>query len=89
MPFDQRDTIGFQAAQLARLIANRLRDALVPLGVAGVPYLVTAAVLGALVLVQGFSGLRAGGTKWARNVFLTSIIYLPVLFVVMVLDGRA
>ena len=33
MPFDQRDTIGFQAAQLARLIANRLRDALVPLRV--------------------------------------------------------
>ena len=32
MQFDQRDTIGFQAAQLARLIANRLRDALVPLG---------------------------------------------------------
>ena len=32
MNFDQRDTIGFQAAQLARLIANRLRDALAPLG---------------------------------------------------------
>ncbi|MBI4920920.1 MAG: MarR family transcriptional regulator [Devosia nanyangense] len=32
MHFDQRDTIGFQAAQLARLISNRLRDALVPLG---------------------------------------------------------
>jgi DNA-binding MarR family transcriptional regulator len=32
MHFDQRDTIGFQAAQLARLIANRLRDALHPLG---------------------------------------------------------
>ncbi|MEO8758497.1 MAG: MarR family transcriptional regulator [Devosia sp.] len=31
MSFDQRDTIGFQAAQLARLIANRLRDALAPL----------------------------------------------------------
>src|ERR1700704_3742437 len=31
--FDQRDTIGFAAAQLARLMANRLRDALVPLGV--------------------------------------------------------
>jgi len=31
--FDQRDTIGFHAAQLARLVANRLRDALVPLGV--------------------------------------------------------
>ena len=33
MDFDPRDTIGFQAAQLARLIAIRLRDALVPLGV--------------------------------------------------------
>jgi DNA-binding MarR family transcriptional regulator len=32
MTFDQRDTIGFHAAQLARLIANRLRDALTPLG---------------------------------------------------------
>jgi len=33
MSFDQRDTIGFHAAQLARLLANRLRDALAPLGV--------------------------------------------------------
>jgi len=33
MNFDQRDTIGFHAAQLARLVANRLRDALAPLGV--------------------------------------------------------
>lgn len=32
MNFDQRNTIGFQAAQLARLVANRLRDALAPLG---------------------------------------------------------
>src|SRR3954466_13179633 len=33
MQFDQRETIGFQAAQLARLMANRLRDALAPLGI--------------------------------------------------------
>src|SRR3569623_3743055 len=32
MNFDQRDTIGFHAAQLARLVANRLREALLPLG---------------------------------------------------------
>jgi DNA-binding MarR family transcriptional regulator len=32
MHFDQRETIGFQAAQLSRLIALRIRDALVPLG---------------------------------------------------------
>jgi protoheme IX farnesyltransferase len=63
--------------------------ALVPLGVTGLPYLITAGVLGALVIVQGFSGLRTASPKWARNVFLASIIYLPVLFAVMVLDGRA
>jgi protoheme IX farnesyltransferase len=57
------------------------------LGVTGLPYLITAAALGALVLVQGLSG--DGSTKWARNVFLASIVYLPVLFAVMVLDGRA
>lgn len=63
--------------------------ALVPLGVAGTPYLVTAVVLGSGVLVQGAAGLRGGTQKWARQVFLASIIYLPVLFAVMVLDGKA
>jgi heme o synthase len=62
---------------------------LVPLGVAGLPYLVTAVVLGAGVLVQGAGGLRGGTARWARSVFLASIIYLPVLFAVMVLDGKA
>ena len=62
---------------------------LVPLGIAGLPYLVTAAVLGAGVLVQGVSGLRSGNARWARSVFLASIVYLPVLFAVMVLDGKA
>jgi protoheme IX farnesyltransferase len=62
---------------------------LVPLGVTGLPYLVTAALLGAAVLVQGVSGLRSGTGRWARSVFLASIIYLPVLFAVMVLDGTA
>jgi heme O synthase-like polyprenyltransferase len=67
----------------------------VPLGVAGLPYLITASVLGALVLVQGLRFSAQPGrspnetTRWARNVFLTSIVYLPVLFAVMVLDGRA
>jgi protoheme IX farnesyltransferase len=63
--------------------------ALVPLDVAGPLYLATAAVLGAGVLVQGLGGLRGGDVKWARAVFLASIVYLPLLFTVMVLDGRA
>src|SRR5262249_8649489 len=67
------------------------------LGGAGVPYLVTAIALGALVLAQGLSFPRsasgladgAGSHKWARNVFLTSIVYLPVLFAMMVVSGNA
>jgi heme o synthase len=56
-------------------------------GVAGLPYLVTAIVLGTMVLVQAF-GQRGAAPKWARNVFLTSLVYLPVLFAVMVASGQ-
>lgn len=63
--------------------------ALAPLGVAGPLYLATAAVLGAGVLAQGLGGLRRGDARWARGVFLASLVYLPILFTVMVLDGRA
>ncbi len=79
----RREIAGYLVVQVAISLV------LVPLGVAGIPYLVTASVLGAFVLVQGFAGMRSGDTKWARAVFLASIVYLPVLFAVMVLDGRA
>ena len=52
------------------------------LGVASLPYAIVAALLGALVFVQGFTG--DGSAKWARSVFLASIVYLPVLFATMV-----
>ncbi|HTJ43332.1 MAG TPA: heme o synthase [Kofleriaceae bacterium] len=61
---------------------------LVPLGVCGGLYLATAIVLGALVLGQALPGLWKGDARWAKRVFLLSIVYLPVLFTVMVLDGR-
>jgi protoheme IX farnesyltransferase len=57
------------------------------LGVAGLLYLVTAIVLGAMVLLQALRG--DGSAKWARNVFLTSIVYMPLLFAMMVVSGRA
>jgi protoheme IX farnesyltransferase len=78
----RRQIVGYLAVQVAVSLT------LVPLGVAGLPYLVVAAVLGAAVLVQGASGLRNGTARWARSVFLASVIYLPVLFAAMVLDGR-
>jgi protoheme IX farnesyltransferase len=56
-------------------------------GIAGTPYLVVAAVLGAGVLAHGLRGVRDGDAKWAREVFLASILYVPVLFATMVLGG--
>jgi protoheme IX farnesyltransferase len=74
--------IGYLAVQVAVSLS------LWPLGVAGLPYLITAIALGVAVLVQGGSRRAATNTaRWARTVFLTSIVYLPVLFAVMVLDG--
>jgi protoheme IX farnesyltransferase len=81
LPAARHHIVGYLAVQVAVSLA------LWPLGVAGLPYLVTALALGAAVLVQGARGLTAGGPKWARAVFLASIVYLPVLFAVMVLDG--
>ncbi len=57
-------------------------------GVTGTPYLVVAIVLGAAVLAQGLPGVRRGDLKWARRLFLLSLVYLPLLFITMVLDGR-
>ena len=37
--------------------------------------------------LYGLRGLAAGGPRWARNLFLLSILYLPVLFAALVLDG--
>ena len=79
----RREIAGYLVVQVAISLV------LVPLGVAGMLYLVTASLLGAFVVFQGFAGMRSGGTKWARSVFLASIVYLPVLFAVMVIDGRA
>ncbi|MCA9288799.1 MAG: UbiA family prenyltransferase, partial [Phycisphaerales bacterium] len=52
--------------------------ALAPLGVAGVAYTVVAAALGILVLGQAFPALLRGqaDAKWARQLFIASIIYL-------------
>jgi protoheme IX farnesyltransferase len=50
------------------------------LGVAGALYLVTALVAGVLA--------RDPGPRWAKRLFLLSIVYLPIVFTALVLDGR-
>jgi heme o synthase len=79
----RRHIVAYLAVQVAVSLT------LFPLGVAGPVYLVTAVVLGVAVLVQAARGLHSGTARWARSVFLASIVYLPVLFAVMVLDGKA
>jgi len=58
---------------------------LVPLGLGGSLYLAGAALLGALMLGLGFSGvLGRGDHTWARRLFLATLVYLPALFGLLV-----
>jgi protoheme IX farnesyltransferase len=59
----------------------------VPIGVAGRLYLMTALVAGAAFLGYGLLGLRENaGTRWARNLFFLSLVYLTALFAVLMID---
>lgn len=81
LPATRRAIVGFLVVQVAVSLAPAA------LGIAGPAYLVTALALGAVVFAQGVAG--DGTLKWARNVFLMSIVYLPILFAMMVFSGRA
>jgi protoheme IX farnesyltransferase len=62
---------------------------LVPLGLAGVGYFVTALVLGLVFLGWTVSGLvRHDVRKWAHETFLCSLAYLTLLFVAISVDAR-
>jgi protoheme IX farnesyltransferase len=58
-----------------------------PLHVAGLRYLVVAALLGAIFIGWGAAGFRRAATgPWARSLFLFSIVYLTLLFVALAMD---
>ncbi len=58
-----------------------------PLRVAGLPYLVCAALLGAVFMGWAVAGFRrAAAGAWARSLFFYSIVYLTLLFVALVID---
>lgn len=59
----------------------------VPIGAAHAWYLVAALFCGLAFLGYGLVGLREdAGPRWARNLFLLSLLYLPVVFGVLMLD---
>jgi heme o synthase len=76
-----------QAIVFYLAIQVQLTLLLTPLGVAGRWYLLAAALLGGAYFAYGASGLAAGGPRWARNLFLLSVLYLPLLMAALVLDG--
>lgn len=76
------------AIVLYSAIQIQLSLMLYPLGVAGIVYTAVAAVLGVSYFVYALMGLRRGGPRWAKRFFLFSLVYIPVLFSVMVLDGN-
>jgi protoheme IX farnesyltransferase len=69
------------------LVAASLAPA--ALGITGAAYLVTASVLGAGFVAASRAALgERGGTVRARRAFFYSLIYLPILLSVLVLNAR-
>jgi protoheme IX farnesyltransferase len=61
---------------------------LVPLGIAGKAYAVVAAVAGVALAAYAFAGLGKTGGRWARNVFLGTLVHLTALFVALLVLAR-
>lgn len=56
-------------------------------GLAGLPYAVTALVLGGAILVLALQLVRLRTQDAARRLFLGSVIYLPLLLIVLIVDS--
>ena len=58
------------------------------IGLSGTAYLVTAAALGAVLLGLSIRFAQSRNDRFARALFLASIIYLPLIWLTMILDKR-
>lgn len=77
-----REIVIYSVVQLAAALAPWA------LGVAGAAYGVIALVASLGFLGFAVAGIaRDGGPRWAKQLFLLSIVYLPVVFTALVIDG--
>ena len=61
--------------------------ALEPLRVAGPRYVLVATLLGAVFIGWAAAGFRrAAENRWARSLFVYSLVYLTLLFVALAID---
>lgn len=86
------NTLGmeFTKRTIALLVVVQVLATVAPvtLDIAGGAYLVCAAVLGVLYVGYGLLGLtKRAGVRWARKVFVASIVYLPMLLGSLLLDA--
>ncbi len=83
----ERETKHWIVRYLAGLVAVSLYP--VAFGMTGAIYFWTAALLGAIFFIWGCYGLKSrAGVRWARSFFLASIVYLPILLVVLAVTGN-
>ncbi|MFM9905315.1 MAG: heme o synthase [Pyrinomonadaceae bacterium] len=57
-------------------------------GISGFVFLVGASILGILFLIASIQAARSKTNQMARRLLLASVIYLPLLFILMVADKR-
>ena len=84
LPAEQGDRVTRIHIVIESVLLVGVSVLLVPLGVAGAFYLVSALLLGGAFLAFAFAGLRrSAGHKWARMLFAVSIFYLLLLMVAL------
>ncbi len=85
LPAERGDRTARVHAVIYLLLLIAVSLVLVPLGVCGTVYCVTAVILGAGFLFVGVRGLaklnasREEVDRWARQLFVVSLVYLPLL----------
>lgn len=88
LPLEKGDLAARQ--WIVRYLAGLFAVSLYPvaLGIAGAVYFWSALLLGLVFFGWGCAGLRRQvGLHWARNFFLVSIVYLPLLLFVLAVAG--
>jgi protoheme IX farnesyltransferase len=87
VPVVRGETVAKIQAIAWALLLIPMSMALTPMGVTGNLYMVVALLLGLGFLTWTVLGLRRPNTgKWARQVFVLSLVYLPALTLALVVD---
>lgn len=88
LPLEKGDEVARRHAVIYLVLLLPVSVAPYFVGVAGWLYLAVAGVLGAVFLGVGVRGwLGKLGSEWARQLFLTSLLYLTGLFAALALDA--